>query len=253
MKKLNLMELIGFILVFILGFIGALIGSVAAGAGLIIVPGLLLLGLPPHIALGVDKIGSIGFRLGAFINYFRHKIIVWRLVLPFTILGIAGTIIGAKLVISINEAILTKAIGIILIILLPFLFLKKGIGTIRKKISKAKELFSHFLYFLLSIWSGFFSPGSGFLSIYLQLNGYGLTILQGKGTTRIPYILADLSGAIVFLIAGLTDLKIGAVLFLGNFAGSYVGSYIAIKKGNEWIKPLLATFIVIACIKLIFF
>jgi len=240
-------------LIFLLGLLGSVIGSIAAGAGLITLPGLLLLGVPPHIALATVKFGGIGFRVGALVNYFKHRLIIWRLVIPMCILGIIGGVIGASLLIAVNKEILTKLVGILLLILLPFLFIKRNVGIVRKKISKTKEVFAHFLYFLARIWGGFFSPGSGFINMYIMINAYGLTILQGKGTTRIPLIISDISGVIVFILVSYIDFRMGIALFLGMLLGGYIGSHIAIKKGNKWIKPIIVIFIILASIKLIFF
>lgn len=239
--------------IFILGVVGSFIGSIAAGAGLITLPGLLLLGIPPHLAIGSNRLGAMGFKFGSLIKYLNKGLMVKEYVIPWSIMGIVGSAIGARILVEIDPDILSKIIGLILIFLLPFVFLKKEIGIVQKKITKLRKNISHVIYFLLKIWSGFFSPGAGFFSTYLSLNGYGLTILQAKGTSRIPGLLSALSGLIVFMYAGIVDYKVGLSLFIGMFIGGYMGAHVAIKKGNEWIKPILALFIIVASIKLIFF
>jgi len=187
-------------LVFLIGVLGSFIGSVAAGAGLITVPGLLLLGVPPHISLGSAKFATLGFRIGSFINYFKYKKIIWELVIPWTIIGVVGATIGTLIVVQISQELLEGIVGIALILLLPFLFLKKGTGTVRKKISKRRTWFSHILFFFATVWSGFFSPGTGFFTTYLSVYGYRLTILQSKGTIRIPLAISSLSSLYIFFI-----------------------------------------------------
>ena len=245
--------LIYYLLIFLIGFVAAIVGSIAAGAGLITFPLLILLGISPYIALASSKLAGLGFRLGGFINYFKHKKIVWSLVLPLSIIGIIGGIIGAKLLVNFDPDLLGKVVGIILLVLLPFLLLRKNVGTVQKTISKSRLWLAHSLYFLQRIWEGFFNPGAGFINQYIGLNAYGMTILKWKGTTRIPAFISDLAAITVFAIAAIIDYKIGIVMFFGMLIGSYIGTNIAIKKGDAWLKPLMAVLIVISSIKLIFF
>lgn len=83
--------------------------------------------------------------------------------------------------------------------------------------------------------------------------GYGLTILQNKGTTRIPSLINVFVTFIIFFLAGLVDFKIGTSLIIGNFLGSYFGSHVVIKKGDAWIKPIMIIVIIIVSLKLIIF
>ena len=43
------------------------------------------------------------------------------------------------------------------------------------------------------------------------------------------------------------------MLIIGTLLGSHIGSHVAIKKGDAWIKPLMIIVIVIVSIKMIFF
>jgi hypothetical protein len=246
-------SIIFYLLIFFIGFLGSFIGTISAGASIIIFSGLTLLGVPPHIAIATDTFGSIGFRLGSFYNYVKYKKVVWNLIVPLTILGIIGSVIGASILVRIDEGILSKIIGIVLLLLLPLIFFKRNVGTVRVVISKTRRVITHFWYFLVETWAAFFPPGSGFLEMYVMTKGYGLTILQTKGTKRIPGLIAELSAVVVFVIAGIINFKIGFVLIFGSLIGSHLGSHVAIKKGDDWVKSLMVLMIVIVSIKMIFF
>lgn len=245
--------IIFYLLIFFIGFLGSFIGTISAGASIIIFSGLTLLGIPPHIAIATDTFGSIGFRLGSFYNYIKHNKVVWNLVVPLTIIGIIGSIIGANILIRVNEGILSKIIGIVLLLLLPLIFFKRGVGTVRVVISKTRRIITHFWYFLVETWAAFFPPGSGFLEMYVMTKGYGLTILQQKGTKRIPGLIAEISASVIFFMAGLINFKIGFVLIFGSLVGSHFGSHVAIKKGDDWVKSLMVLVIIIVSAKMIFF
>ena len=176
-----------------------------------------------------------------------------RDILILTLISIPGAILGTFVIVSIESDLLETIIGIILLLLLPFIFYKKELGVVAKRAQGFKRKLSHFGFFLLSIWDGFFSPGASFFQAYLLMKGYGYTILQGKAVTRVPYLIADLMSIGVFAYYAYLDYEAAIVLFAGMFVGGYIGTTVAVKQGDAWIKPLLGLLIVITAIKLIFF
>ncbi len=242
-------------LIFGIGFAGAFIGSIAAGASLVTVPALLLLGVPPHYALGSDTLGGIGFRLGNFFKFLQHGNmgVPWWDVFVFAAISVPAAIIGTTLVVSIDAETLSTIIGVILILLLPLIFLKKDLGVKEDRATGLRRWVSHGLLFLSQAWAGFFAPGSGFFGTYICMRGYGYTILQGKAVSRIAHILADVASVAIFAAAAYIDYRIAAFLFVGMLLGGYVGTSVAITKGNAWIKPLLGVVIVVTAIKMLFF
>lgn len=243
------------ILIFIAGIAGGVVGSISGGYGLIIVPVLLLLGVPPHIALGISNFSGIGYSTGNLIKFFEHKNlgVSKKDILIFTLISVPATILGARLVIAIDPESLSKIMGVVLLILLPLIFSKKDLGVIENRATGLKRIGAHILFFLCRVWSGFFSPGSGLLETYVKMRAYGYTILQGKAVTRIAHILSNIAGTIVFIGVGLIHWRYAIIAFAGMFIGGYFGMGYAIKKGDAWLKPLVGVMILVTAIKMIFF
>ena len=243
------------ILIFLLGFAGAFIGSIAGGYGLIVLPVLLLLGIPPHFALGTFNFGDVGYKVGGILKFAQHKNlgVSWRDVLVLTLIAVPATVLGSVAVISVNPEVLNKLIGAILFVLIPLLLMGKDLGVTERRATGMRRVISHIAFFFTRAWAGFFSPGSGLIETYLKIRGYGYTILQGKAVTRIPYLLAGIGSVLIFMHAGLIDYKLGLILFLGTFVGGYVGTGYAIRKGDAWIKPILILIILGTAIKMVFF
>ncbi len=82
-----------FIILVITGVIAGFIDSIAGGGGLITLPVLLSIGIPPQLAMGTNKLqGSFG-TLSAAYNFIRKGEIKFRDAIP----GIISTTIGAEL------------------------------------------------------------------------------------------------------------------------------------------------------------
>ncbi len=241
------------LLIFLVGIIGAFISGIAAGSGIIVISALLFFGIPPHIALGTSNFGDVGSKLGNILRFSKSKNmgVLRRDVIALTLICVPATIIGSLIVVSINEEILSKLIGIILLIIFPILFINRNLGLKENRAVGKKRIISHIAYFFASAWSGFFSPGAGFLETFIRIRGYGYTILQGKAVTRIPLVLSGIGSVLVFAFSDLINYRYAVTLFLGMMIGGYIGTDFAIKKGDKWLKPLLGLIILGTAIKMI--
>jgi len=241
------------ILVFLIGLLASFIGTLSAGAGLISIPLLISLGMPPHIAIATNMLGLIGFDLGPLKNYCKHKKIRWKFAFPFTLMAVLGSALGAKILLEVNEDILSTIIGLMILFMIPFIYMNRNLGIVRNITTKIKVIIGYILRFFIGIWDGFFGAGSGFFSSFTNMSFFGFTIIESKATSKIPSIISSLVALSIFALAGIIDYVNGGILFMGMFVGGYIGGHIIIKKGDKWVKKLYLIVIILLAIKLIFF
>lgn len=248
------MELyIALISVFLIGFIASFVGSMVGSGGLLTIPFLIFVGLSPAHAIGTNKLAALGLQAGAGIKYFTEKRIVWRYVVPFSIISIIGSYIGARILVAIDKENLSIIVGLILLLLLPTLFVKKSIGTKRKRITSTMKYIGYVLYFLTMVWAGFFGGGYGTMAFYIMMVFFGLTIIEASATNKIPGLFTSIISVTVFAISGIVNYMYGFVMMAGTFIGGYMGARYSIKKGEGFVKILFAAIVIASSIKLIFF
>lgn len=246
-------EIITLLIVLIVGFVAGFFDSVVGAGGLISVPSLIFLGLPPQIAIATDRFGILGQTLAALVKFWKAKKIVWKFVPILTIISIIGSIIGANILLNINQKILESVVGIVILILLPLIFLNKDLGITRSEMSKNKKIIGFVVYFLIMVFGAFFGQGTGPMIFFAFTYFLGFTMLEVLATNIIPWLALTISSLVIFALKGIIDYKIGIVLLIGMTVGGYIGAHIAIKKGNLWVKKLFVFLVVILCIKLLFF
>ena len=95
--------------------LGGFIDAIAGGGGLITMPALLLTGVPPHLALGTNKVSSCVGTSVALGNFARSHLVLWRLALTGLVFSLLGAYAGSILALYVNSEILGK----ILVGLLP--------------------------------------------------------------------------------------------------------------------------------------
>ncbi|MEO6944448.1 MAG: sulfite exporter TauE/SafE family protein [Lacisediminihabitans sp.] len=92
-----------------MGFVAGLVG---AGGGFLIVPALSLLGgLPMAVAVGTSLLVIAMLSFAGFEGYLFSVSVDWPIVLAFTAVAIAGSLVGAKLAGVVPERSLRKGFG----------------------------------------------------------------------------------------------------------------------------------------------
>ncbi len=245
-------ELTTLIGTFFIGMLASFIGTMVGSGGLISIAFLIFLGLPPQMAIATDRLGTLGQITSAFLKYKKAKKIVWKYVPTLIILSLAGALIGSKLLLNIENHLLEKIVGVLLIIMIPIILAKKELGTKQRTHSKKRMIVGFGLYFLISILSGLIGTG-GTLIFYTLMTFLGLTIIQASATDLIPWGTLAISSTIIFAMNGLINYPLAIALMLGMSLGAYLGANTALKKGNHWVKRLFVVIVVISGVKLLLF
>ncbi len=97
---------------------GVLSGLVGVGGGLVMIPlMILLLGYSQHEAQGTSlAVLAVPVTLLAAYNYYSEGYINWKFAAFIAVGFVVGGFFGSKLAISINQAMLKKIFGVILLI-----------------------------------------------------------------------------------------------------------------------------------------
>lgn len=246
-------EIITLLFVLLIGLVTGFFDSVIGAGGLISVPSLIFLGLPPQIAIATDRFGTLGQTFTALVKFWKAKKIVWKYVPILATIALIGSLIGANILLNTDPKILESVVGFLILVLLPLIFLKRDIGIKRAKMSKTKKIIGLAMYSVIMTFGGFFGQGTGPMIFYALTFFLGFTMIEVLATGIIPWFVLSISSLAVFALNGIIDYKIGIVLLLGMAIGGYIGAHIALKKGDLWVKRLFVLFVIILAAKLLFF
>jgi len=247
------MDTISLLIVFIVGIVASFIGSIAGGGGgLLSIPALILMGLPPNIAIATNKLGSLGLMGSSVYKFAKSKKIIYSYAPTFIFLALLGSIIGANLLIQIDTILLSKIVGALILLPLPFLFIKNK-GLRHEKSSKFYKNLGYSAYFLVAIYDAFFGAGAGLVAIYVIVFALGLPLIESMALDRTSSALSAVLATAIFAYFGIINYQVGIVLFIGMMLGGYVGTHTAIKKGNKFVKLAFTIIVIISALKLIFF
>lgn len=246
-------ELFTLIVVFAVGVVASFIGTNVGGGGLISVPALILLGLPPQVAIATNKVGSLGITGAGLVRFHKGGKVNYKIGAPIAILATIGAYIGANTLLTVPNIILERMVGVIILVILALVLSNKSLGI--KKIKRRQKTWQNLLGYLAFLFIGFegafFGGGFAVLSTYVLISIFGLTFLESAGTTKPLGIGIAVVAIVIFSLNGVINWIYGISLFLGMAIGSYIGAGYGIKKGDLWVRRLFAVIVVVSAVKLL--
>lgn len=239
-----------------LGFVGLLAGfvdAIAGGGGLIALPVLLSVGIPPVTAFGTNKLQSVvGTAIAAF-TYWRKGFVSLQLLALAIPLTFIGSFLGALAVKSIDTTVLQYAVPVALIaVALYFAFAPK----LTDEDSHARlcvVIFVPVMGFAIGFYDGILGPGTGsFLTLgFVTLFGLGVT--RAAGHTKVLNLTSNIGALALFIPSGNVVLPVALAMIVGQIVGGYLGALTGIRFGAKLIRPLVVVVSIALAVKLLVF
>lgn len=247
------MDFLPYLIVCPLVFLAGFIDAIAGGGGLISLPAYMLAGLPPHIAIGTNKLSSAVGTTVATAQYISKGFMVWRLAVPAIVFSLIGANIGSNLTLLVPENVFLIIMLIALPVIAIYVFTHKSLSNpFEPEITTRVWVVVLASAFFIGMYDGFYGPGTGTFLMLLLTGAAHLTTRQAAGITKAINLSSNVMSLTVFLINGTVLLQLGLTAALFSIAGNYLGARSFIKKGDAIARPAIITVISIFIIKVIY-
>ena len=236
-------------------FVTSVVGVVTGSNSLIAVPAMFQFGIEPRTAIATNMFALTFMAMGGTLPFLGKGTIDRRRLPLLIVLTLAGSLLGALLLLVVPGRALPVFISVMMIAVALFTVWKRGAGVIpaAETPSRRAEVMGYALTFLLGIYGGFFSGGYVTLLTATYVALFHMTFVEAVSTTKIINIFSSLIATIVFMARGLVDYKLGVVLGLSMFAGAFVGARIALKLNNLWLRRIFLATVLALAFKILFY
>ncbi len=240
-----------FPLLFAAGLVAGLIDSMAGGGGLITIPVLLGMGMPPQTALGTNKLQGAFGSGSAMLHFARAGSVDLRECAAGVLWTATGAMLGTLAVQRLDPVLLRTAIPLLLIAIALFMLFSPSLG--RENVRERMGRTPFFLLFGLSLgfYDGFFGPATGTFWAIAFVLFLGFNLSRATAYTKTMNFTSNLVSLLFFLAAGLVSLPEGLVMGLGQSAGARVGARLVITRGSRLVRPLFIAVVVAVSVKLL--
>lgn len=239
-----------------IAFFAGLVDAAVGGGGLIQLPGLFAT-LPreiPSALLGSNKFASIMGTASATWRYARRIEIPWRFVLPAAATAFIGSYLGARLAHFLPAQAMRPLVLVLLVVMLAYTLYKPDFGQqdAGRVLTRRDLVLGLLIGAAIGFYDGFFGPGTGSFLIFLFIRFFHFDFLRASACAKVVNLTTNLASLVFFIPAGQVLYAIALPMGLANIAGAQIGTRLALKGGNLWVRRLFLVLVLILLAKLLF-
>jgi len=238
-------------LLFLTGLAAGFVDSIAGGGGLITIPVLLNIGMPPQLALGTNKLQATFGSGSAAWHYGRAGLIDFnacRIGVLFTLIGATG---GTLLVSQLPTDLLKQSIPWLLVVIALYFIFQPRLGEADRTARLDARGF-HLIFGLgIGFYDGFLGPGTGTFWAMAYLLGLGFNLTRATAHTKVMNFTSNVASLAVFFAGGHCHLGAGLSMGLGQLLGARLGSKAVMRGGAKFIRPIFITVVLAVTARLL--
>jgi uncharacterized membrane protein YfcA len=235
----------GYVALFAVGFIAAIINVIAGGGSFLTIPLLIFLGLPASVANGTNRVGVLAQNVSAVFGFHRHNVLPLGWALGVSVPAMAGAALGVWAAVNVPDAAFRRILsGVMLAVAFGTLVHRSVRGEPRHELRDAWHPAVSAGFFVTGVYGGFLQAGVGFLVLAMTTFA-GLDLVRGNAVKVFSVMLLTLLSLAVFAGTGNVDWPAGLALGLGNFLGGLVGVRLTVLKGQKWLESAVTITMVV--------
>ncbi len=205
------------------GTLGSVLG---VGGGIIMVPALTFIGLPPSQIASTSLFAVTSTSVSSTMAYSRQKRIDYRTGLEMAAFAIPGAILGAFISGAISAPDFRLYFGILLVLVGIYIVYRNSILK-EKSQPNGRPAFRAAVYastFAAGIISSLFGVGGGIIFVPMMLLALGMTMHRAAPTSQLTLLITSLTGVFTHAALGHPDYVYALALAGGAFVGAQIGA-----------------------------
>lgn len=263
------------LLLLVLGFLAATLGSLLGlGGGIIVVPGLLIIqdvtglisGITPQIAVGTSLLIMIFTGLSSTLAYVKQKSVDLKSGLVFFAGSGPGAIFGVWLNRGMDMAQFLVIFGLFMIVISIILWLKKHVKPLPYPVGRSKSWVDHqgvywtygyqpligiLLGFFVGSISGLFGIGGGSIMVPAMILLFAFPPHLAVATSMFMIFLSAIVGSVSHIMLGNVHWLYALALIPGAWFGATAGAALNRRISSDGLVLLLRIFLIILAFRLL--
>ena len=220
---------------------------------MITLPVLILLGLPPNVANGTNRVAILLQNTGATWSFHRLGLISgpWlRLAVPPALVGV---VFGTWAALHVGDMAFQRILAIVMVVAAAWTVWHPmtppvAADTLPPK-GRRRWLLTG-IFCGVGFYGGFIQAGMGFIMLAVT-SSFGLNLIRSNAV-KVTLVLAFTPVALgMFAYNGRVDWATGFALAAGSFLGALVGVRVQVLKGHRWVRGAVTLIVVAFAIRLL--
>jgi len=247
------MTLVEFGIVTVIGFAAGIVNTLAGGGSLLTLPLLIFLGLPATLANGTNRVAVLFQNLTAVAGFRRKGFKSVGYGLFLAVPAVIGAVLGAWVAIDISDTVFERVLGILMLVMVGLILWNptRKMDPESELLTSGRRFLAAFFFLFVGFYGGFIQAGVGIIIIATLTLVNGLDLVRTNSYKVVVNSIFTFIALMVFALHGEVDWIVGFLLAIGMGLGGWVGSHLAVEKGEPLIRVVLVIAVVGMAVKLL--
>lgn len=235
------------------GFMAGFINTVAGSGSLITLPLLIALGLPAGVANGTNRVAILLQNVVGVSRFHGQKVLDVKRGLMLAAPAAIGGIIGAQIAATLNELILRRTIGVLMVVMFVILLIrpKRWLEGRAGAVGEKPTALQYLVFFAIGVYGGFIQIGVGLFLLAGLVLSAGYNLVWANPVKLLIVLSFTIFALGVFVYNDQVNWLVGLVLAIGNMAGAWVATRMAVQRGAGFVRWFLIAVVVVSAAMLL--
>jgi len=193
--------------------------------------------LAPALLLGTNKIASLAGTAGAAVQYARTTRPRGTTIAPVVAAAFVASALGALALSHVPSEPLRKALPFVLLVLWVYTaWSDAGLAHEPRFARHHEAMVAASGAGAVGFYDGFFGPGAGAFYKLIFVRTLGFDFRNAAAPAKFANVASNLAAIGVFVANGMVIWQLAIVMAVANFLGGQVGSRIALRYGNRFMR-----------------
>jgi len=244
-------ELWSYPLLVAVGCIAGFVNVMAGGGSLLTLPVMIFMGLPPAAANGTNRVALLAQNITAVSRFRRKGFSDFRLSLTLALCTLPGAVVGAFAAVRIDPDWFKRLLALVMLWVL-FLTLRgprhrdEAAGD-----GPRRTLWAHMAMVGAGFYGGFIQAGVGFILMAVLHRLLNLDLVRVNMHKVFIVGLYTLPALAVFAFTDQVWWLMGLALAVGNTAGAWIATHVAVTRGEGVIRAVFAAAVIAMAVRLV--
>jgi uncharacterized membrane protein YfcA len=235
------------------GFVAGFINTLAGSGSAVTLPVLIFMGMPAMMANGTNRVAIVLQNVAGVHGFRQRGMLDIRGAAMLSIPAVIGSVIGARISLSLDEAIMRQTIGVVMLLMLVVIVLRprRWLHGALEKLEGRPTPQQLLLFFFIGAYGGFIQVGVGIWLLIGLVLGLGYDLVRGNGVKVAIVFCQSVAALVVFILNGQVQWREGLVLAIGNVLGAWCGAWFAVEQGVIWVRRVLIAIVIFSATQLL--
>jgi uncharacterized membrane protein YfcA len=246
-------ELIG------VGMLAGYLNVIAGGGSLLAVPLLIFLGLPEGVANATSRLAIFMQAATAVAKYRSAGKLDWKLSRTLVPACLIGAVAGALVATRVSDALFRSILAWVMIacasvvVAEPFLLGRKARDPSSEAYPELKPIKVWPTMLVVGFYGGMVQAGMGYVMLAGLVLALGIRLAEANVMKMVLVVTYTPLALSVFIGKGMVNWPFGILLAIGQGFGGWLGATAALKRGEGFVRAVLAVTVLLTATKLLWF